>query len=84
VEHDSSSDEAPTASRSIYLQKIHRQIDHNDTLQRRLADSTKLLRDAEPIAMGNENDPAPQAVRPPAPIPPLSDRLIGSNSSPAR
>jgi hypothetical protein len=49
VELDSSSDEAPTSSRSIYLLEIHRQIDHNELLQRWLAHSTKLLRDAERI-----------------------------------
>jgi hypothetical protein len=46
VELDSSSDEAQTSSRSIYLREIHRRIDHNEMLQRRLAHSTKLLRDA--------------------------------------
>ncbi len=59
VEHDSSSDEAPTASRSIFLRGIHHQIDGNDMLQRRLAHSTKLLRNAERIAMGNGRNPAP-------------------------
>jgi hypothetical protein len=44
VEHDYSSDEDPTASKSIYLREIHRQIEHNDMLRRRLAHSTKLLR----------------------------------------
>jgi hypothetical protein len=39
VELDSSSDEAPTSSRSIYRREIHRQIDHNEMLQRRLAHS---------------------------------------------
>jgi hypothetical protein len=77
VELDSSSDEAPTSSRSIYLWEIHSQIDHNEMIQRRLAHSTKLLRDAERIAIGEGNAPAPQAVRPlalampNAPIPPL-------------
>jgi hypothetical protein len=77
VELDSSSNEAPTSSRSIYLREIHSQIDHNEMLQRRLAHSTKLRRDAERIAMDEGNAPAPQAVRPlapalpPAPIPPL-------------
>ncbi len=80
VELDSSSDEAPTASRSIYLLEIHRQIYHNEMLQRQLAHSTKLLRNAERIAMGEGNAPAPQAVRPlapalpNAPIPPLDWR----------
>jgi hypothetical protein len=64
VELDSSSDEAPTSSRSIYLREIHRRIDHNEMLQRRLAHSTKLLRYAERIAMGEGNPPAPQAVCP--------------------
>jgi hypothetical protein len=64
VEHDSSSDEAPTSSRSIYLWEIHRHIVHNEMLQRLLVHSTKLLRDAERIAMGEGNAPAPQAVRP--------------------
>jgi hypothetical protein len=32
-------------------------------LQRRLAHSTKLLRDAKRIAIGEGNAPAPQAVR---------------------
>jgi hypothetical protein len=39
-----------THSRSIYLQEIHCQIDHNEMLQRWLAHSTKLLRNAERIA----------------------------------
>jgi hypothetical protein len=88
VELDSSSDEAPTSSRSFYLQEIHCQIDHNEMLQRRLAHSTKLLRDAERIAMGEENAIAPQAVRPlaqalpPAPIPPLDWRQISSSKCP--
>ncbi len=69
VEYDSSSEEAPTASRSSYLWEIHRQIDHNDMLQRRLAHSTQLLRYAERIAMSNGKDPAPQVVSPPAPVP---------------
>jgi hypothetical protein len=79
---DSSSDEAPTSSRSIHLREIHRQIDHNEMLQRRLAHSTKLLRDAELMAMGEGNPPAPQVVRPlapallNAPIPPLDWRQI--------
>ncbi len=80
VELDSSSDEAPSSSRSIYLREIHRQIDHNEMLQRLLAHSTKLLRDAELIAIGEGNAPAPQVVRPlalampNAPIPPLDWR----------
>ncbi len=88
VELDSSSDEAPTSSRSNYLREIHRQIDHNEILQRRLAHSTKLLRDAESIALGKGNAPAPQAVRPlapalaPAPIPPLDWRQISSSNCP--
>jgi hypothetical protein len=44
VELDSSSDEAPTSSRYIYLCEIHRQIDHTEMLQRRLAHSTNLAR----------------------------------------
>jgi hypothetical protein len=74
VELDSSSDEAPTSSKCIYLREIHRQIDHlreihrqidhNEMLQRRLTYSTKLLRDAERIAIGEGNAPAPQAVLP--------------------
>jgi hypothetical protein len=71
VELDSSSNEAPTSSRSIYLREIHRQIDHNEMLQRQLAHSTKLLRDADRIAMGEGNAPATQAVRPLAPALPL-------------
>jgi hypothetical protein len=51
VELNSSSDEALTSSRSIYLREIHLQIDHNEMLQRRLAHSTKLLCYAERIAM---------------------------------
>jgi hypothetical protein len=76
VELDSSSDKAPTSSRSIYLREIHRKTDHNEMLQW-LAHSTKLLRNAERIAMGEGNAPAPQAIRslalalPNAPIPPL-------------
>jgi hypothetical protein len=67
VELDSSSDEAPTASKSIYLLEIHSQIDHNEMLQGRLAHSTKILRDVErlQVAVGDGNAPAPQAVRPP-------------------
>jgi hypothetical protein len=89
LELDSSSDEAPTSSRSIYLREIHHQIDHNEMLQRRLAQSTKLLRDAERIAMGEGNPPAPQAVHPlapaspPAPIPPLDWRQLSFSKSPA-
>ncbi len=72
VELDSSSDEAQTASRSIYLREICRQIDHSDMLQRLLAHCTKLLRcAAESIAIGNGSYPAPQAVISLAPIPPL-------------
>ncbi len=88
VELDSSSDEAPTSSRSIYLREIHRQIDHNEILQRRLAHSTKLLRDVERIAIGEGNAPAPQAVRPlalampHAPIPPLDWRQLCSSKCP--
>ncbi len=44
-------------------------------LQRRLAHSTKLLRDAERIAMGEGNAPAPQAVRPLAPALPYAPIL---------
>ncbi len=40
VKLDSSSDEAPTSSRSIYLREI--QVDHNEMFQRRLAHSTWL------------------------------------------
>jgi hypothetical protein len=79
-DYDSSSDEPLIASKSFYLREIHRQIDHNDMLQRRLAHSTKLLHDVERIAMGDGNDLAPQAV---VPLP-LFHRLIGSNSTPAR
>ncbi len=84
VELDSSSDGAPISSRSIYLQEIYRQIDHNEMLQRQLAHSTKLLHYAECIVMGEGNAPAPQAVRPlvlalpNAPIPPLDCRQISS------
>jgi hypothetical protein len=80
VELTSSSDEAPTASRSIYLWEIHRQIDHNDMLQRQLAHSTKLLRGAERIAMREGNNPAPQAASPL----PLLHRLIGSDPALAK
>jgi hypothetical protein len=85
VELDFSSDEAPTSPRSIYLREIHLQIDHNEMLQRRLAHSTKLLHNAERIAMGEGNALAPQAVcllapaLPPAPIPPLGWRQITSS-----
>ncbi len=85
VELDSSSDEALTSSRSIYLREIHGQIDHNEMLQRRLAHSTKLLCDAERIAIGEGNAPASQAVRPlasampNAPIPPLDWRQLCSS-----
>ncbi len=52
MELDSQSNKAPTSSRSIYLQEIpsHLQIDHNEILQRRLAHSTKLFRNAGSIA----------------------------------
>jgi hypothetical protein len=85
VELASSSDEAPTSSRSIYLRAIHRQIDHNEMLQRRLAHSTKLLREAERIAIGEGNAPAPQAVRPLAPAMPNAPihRSIGGNCAQA-
>jgi hypothetical protein len=89
VELDSSSDKAPTSSRSIYLREIHRQIDHNEMLQRRLAHSSKLLRDAESIAMGKGKAPAPQGARPlapalaSAPFPPLDWRQISSSKCPA-
>ncbi len=88
VELDSSSNEAPTSSRSIHLQEIHRQIDHNEMFQRQLAHSTKLLRDAERIAMGEGNPPAPQAARPlaqalpPAPIPLFDWRQLTSSKCP--
>ncbi len=80
----SSRDKAPISSRSIYLREIHHQIDHNEKLQRRLAHSTKLVRDAERIAIGEGNDPAPQAVRPLAlamPNTPISH--IGGNCAQA-
>ncbi len=87
VELDSSSDEAPTSSKSIYLWEIHshRQIDHNEMLHRLLAHSTKLLRDAERIAIGEGNAPAPQAVLPsPGLCPmPLFHRSIGGNCAQA-
>jgi hypothetical protein len=91
VELDYSSDEAPASSRSIYLQEIHSQIDHNEMLQRWLAHSTKLLRNAERIAiaaMGEGNAPAPPAVHPlapallPAPIPLLDWRQVRSSKCP--
>jgi hypothetical protein len=62
--------------------------DHNEMLQRQLAHSTKPLRDAEHIAIGEGNAPAPQAVRrlapalPSAPIPPLEWRQIRSSKCP--
>ncbi len=77
-----------SSSRSIYLREIHRQIDHNEMLQRRLAHSTKLLRDAECIAIGEGNAPAPQAVRPlatalpNAPIPLLDWRQLCTSKCP--
>jgi hypothetical protein len=55
VELDSSCDEAPTASKSVNLLEIHHQIDHNDMLRCQLAHSTKLLCDAELIAMSNNS-----------------------------
>ncbi len=85
VELSSSSDDAPTSSRSIYLREIHRQIGRNEKLQRLLAHSTKFLRDAERIAIGEGNAPAPPAVRPltlamsHAPIPPLDWRQLCSS-----
>ena len=68
--------------------EFHRQIDDKVMLQRRLAHSIKLLRDAERIAMGEGNAPAPQAVRPyapalpPAPIPLLDWRQLCSSKCP--
>jgi hypothetical protein len=88
VELSSSSDEAPTSSRSIFLREIHCQIGRNEKLQRRLAHSTKLLRNAERIAIGEGNAPAPQAIRPltlamsHAPIPPLDWRQLCSSKCP--
>jgi hypothetical protein len=85
VELDSSSDKA----RLPPDQFICRQIDHNEMLQRRLAHSTKLLCDAERIAIGQGNPPAPQVVRPlalalpPAPIPPLDWRQLSSSKCPS-
>ncbi len=85
-ETSTSSNEAPTSSRSIYLREIHRQIDHSQMLQRLLAHSTRLLFGAERIAMGEENAPA-QAVRPlapalpAAPIPPLDWRKSAQASA---
>ncbi len=87
VELDSSSDEAQTSSRSIYLREIHwhSQIDHCDNLnkivQRRPAHWHSTI-----IAMREGNAPAPQAVRPlapalpPAHIPPLQQ--VPCNSAP--
>jgi hypothetical protein len=48
-------------------------------LQHLLAHITKLLCDAEHIAMDNGSDPAPQAVHPLAPIPPLVWRRFSSS-----
>jgi hypothetical protein len=48
-------------------------------LQRRLAHSTKLLRYAERIAMGDRNDSTPQAVCLLAPIPPLDWEQFSSH-----
>jgi hypothetical protein len=68
--------------------KIHRRIDHNEMLQRKLAQSTKLLRDAAHIAIGEGNTPAPQAVRPlapampNAPISPLDWKQLCSSKCP--
>jgi hypothetical protein len=70
----------------FYLLEIHREIDHNEMLQRRLAHSTKILRDPEHIAMGEGNALAPQAVFVPLPrfCPmPLFHRSTGGNSAPA-
>ncbi len=51
---NSSCNEAPTASRSVYIRGIHHHIDHNDGLQRRLAYSTQLISTAEHIATGDK------------------------------
>jgi hypothetical protein len=48
----------PDLLNSIYLLEIHHRIDRNERLQRRLAHSTKLLRNAERIAIGEGNTPA--------------------------
>ncbi len=66
VSNDSSSDEKSTSSRGVYLLAIHRQIDHhNNMLQRRLEHSTKVLRYAEHLAMGDGNDQASGPFHPP-------------------
>jgi hypothetical protein len=84
VELDSSSDEALTRSRSIYLREIHRQIDHNEMLHRLLAHSTKLLRDAERIAVGDGNSHLRRLVPSPRLCPmPLFHRSIGGKSAQA-
>jgi hypothetical protein len=78
VEHDSSSDKAPTASRVISLLEIHCQIDHNDMLQRRLAHRAKLLHDADSLQSALPS--ATEAIlylRRFVPLP-LFHRLIGS------
>ncbi len=82
VELDSSSNEVQTSSRSIYLLEVHRQIDHNEMLQLRLAHSTKLL-SALPWAKATllhlrRFVPSPRLC----PLP-LFHRSIGGNSAPA-
>jgi hypothetical protein len=62
VGYDSSSDEESASSTEVYLRAIHKQIEHNGMLQRRIENSTKVLRNAERLVMG---DPEPGPFRPP-------------------
>jgi hypothetical protein len=80
AEYDSSSDEAPTASRSIYVRVIHCQIDHNDI------SSACLLTTPISFAMQSALPWATETIlhlRRFVPLPPFHC-LIGINSSPAR
>jgi hypothetical protein len=82
VELDSSRDKAPTCSKSIHLREIHRQIDHNEMLQRWLGHSTKLLCNARAHCHGRRKRSCTSGCSSPRPVfAPYS--LIGGKSAPA-